>query len=98
MNIKVGDYVAWDFRQHCFDNGASIGFITPKTIFKGYVTKIKTHDFFFKRDHPLYKVNGVWVRKVKPIITVHYKEWRSPSDSVYEADSYIMYKYKPIVE
>lgn len=68
MNIQVGDYVAWCFKQHCFDNGASIGFVTPKAMFKGCVTKIKTHDFFFfKRDYPLYKVNGVWVRRVKPI-------------------------------
>ena len=68
MNIKVGDRVAWCFRQHCFDSHASIALVTPRMLFKGRVTKIKTHDFFFfKRDYPLYKVNGVWVRRVKPI-------------------------------
>lgn len=70
MNIKVGDYVAWNFRQHCFDKGASIGLVTPiNATFKGEVTRIKTkYFFFFDRDYPLYKVNGVWVRRVKPIV------------------------------
>ena len=72
MNIQVGDYVAWCFRQHCFDSHASIALVTPRMLFKGRVTKIKTHDFFFfKRDYPLYKVNGVWVRRVKPVKIIY---------------------------
>lgn len=98
MNINVGDYVSWDFRQHCFDSGASIGYITPKTLFKGHVEKVKTHDlFFFKRNYPLYKVNGVWVRRVKPVVTVKYKKWVSPDGSSYEADSYIVTKVAELV-
>lgn len=98
MDIEIGDYVAWDFRQHCFDSGAIIGFITPKTIFKGYVEKIKTHDlFFFKRDYPLYRVNGVWIRRVKPIATVKYKKWISPDGATYEAESCVITKHKEIV-
>lgn len=69
MNIQVGDYVAWCFRQHCIDSSSSMFYLTPKIMFKGIVTGIKTHDFwFFKRDYPLYKVNGVWVKNVKSVI------------------------------
>ena len=25
MNINVGDYVSWDFRQHCFDSALVLG-------------------------------------------------------------------------
>ena len=89
MNIQVGDYVAWDFRRHCFDSRASIALVTPRMLFKGRVTKIKTHDFWvFKRDYPLYKVNGVWVKTVKPIIRLKYYKWVSPVDTGYELSFY----------
>ena len=96
MNIMVGDYVAWDFERHYLSKG--IWVIPPKKLFKGYVEKIKTHDFFFfKRDYPLYKVNGIWVRRVKPVVTVKYKKWVSPDGSSYEADSYIVTKVAELV-
>lgn len=98
MSISIGDYVAWDFEKHCLSKESSIWFITPKMLFKGYVEKIKTHNFFFfKRSFPLYKVNGVWVREVKPVVTVKYKKYTSPDGAIYEADSCIVTKHKEIV-
>ena len=96
MSINIGDYVAWDFERHYLSKG--IWVIPPKKLFKGYVEKIKTHDFFFfKRDYPLYKVNGIWVRRVKPVVTVKYKKWTSTDCSVYEPDSYVATRHKEIV-
>lgn len=111
MNIRidVGSWVAFDRSDATISNHAcgafGIDFINDLKFFdckfhKGTVTKIKTHSWlFFKLKNPIYIIDDYYLaEKVKPIITVHYKEWRSPSNSVYEADSYIMYEHKPVVE
>lgn len=77
--IKVGDNVAFKRSNAAISNHACLAFgidfiyaceFKNKPFYKGTVTKIKTHKWFFiKLKNPIYVIDDYYlVEKIKPII------------------------------
>ena len=71
-DFKVGDYVAFSWRQHCYDRYPNIILdYEEDLILKGVIKEVKTKKFlFFKMESPSYKVCNCWVKTIKPILKV----------------------------
>ena len=71
-DFKVGDYVAFSWRQHCYDRYPNIILdYEEDLILKGVIKEVKTKKFFFfKMENPSYKVCNCWVKTIKPVLKV----------------------------
>ena len=71
-NFKVGDYVAFSWRQYCYDRYPNIILdYEEDLILKGTIKEVRTKKFlFFKMENPSYKVCNCWVKTIKPILKV----------------------------